>query len=317
MERRQVSLYLVALVVGGVTGFLWGGAGVLGPLVDPALGALLYVTFLAVPFGSLREALSDVGFLTRVLVLNFVVVPIVVWTLSRLVVDDHVLLVGVLFVLLTPCIDYVVVFTGLAGGAREKLLAATPVLMLLQLVLLPALLFVMAGPAVAAAVEVEPFVSAFGRLVLLPLLLAALTQFLARRWRSALRVRDVGTSAMVPLMCLVLFLVVASQSGGVGQRWTDLWRVVPVFLAFAAVMVALGIALGRSRGLGVPEQRALVFSGVTRNSLVVLPLVLALPATFALAPLVVVTQTLVELALMVLLVRLVPRLLPATDARDV
>lgn len=34
------------------------------------------------------------------------------------------LLLGVLLVLLTPCIDYLIVFTGLAGGARARLLAA-------------------------------------------------------------------------------------------------------------------------------------------------------------------------------------------------
>ena len=39
-------------------------------------------------------------------------------------------------------------------------------------------------------------------------------------------------------------------------------------------------------------------------------LVLALPDRFALAPLVVVTQTLVELVVMVLFVRLIPRLIP-------
>ena len=41
----------------------------------------------------------------------------------------------------------------------------------------------------------------------------------------------------------------------------------------------------------------------------VLPLVLALPSAFGLAPLVVVTQTLVELVVMVVFVRLVPRVI--------
>lgn len=54
--------------------------------------------------------------------------------------------------------------------------------------------------------------------------------------------------------------------------------------------------------------RALVFSGATRNSLVVLPLALALPASLSLAPVVVVTQTLVELVGMIVFVRVVPRL---------
>ncbi len=53
-----------------------------------------------------------------------------------------------------------------------------------------------------------------------------------------------------------------------------------------------------------------MFSGVTRNSLVVLPLALALPVGFEAAAVVVVTQTLVEVIGMVVCVRVVPRLLP-------
>lgn len=115
---------------------------------------------------------------------------------------------------------------------------------------------------------------------------------------------------MVPLMVVTLFTVVASQIRGVGERLPALAAVVPLFVAFAAVMVALGVVAARWARLDVPAGRALVFSGVTRNSLVVLPLTLALPASLDPAPLVVVTQTLVELGAMVSLVRLVPRLLP-------
>ena len=67
--------------------------------------------------------------------------------------------------------------------------------------------------------------------------------------------------------------------------------------------------------LDVPVSRALVFGGVTRNSLVVLPLALALPERLALTPFVVVTQTLVELVGMVVLVRLVPALVRDRDPR--
>ena len=84
----------------------------------------------------------------------------------------------------------------------------------------------------------------------------------------------------------------------------------PIYVAFAAVMVPIGMAAGGIARLDAPGRRAVVFSGATRNSLVVLPLVLALPDRFALAPLVVVTQTLVELVVMVVFVRLIPRLIP-------
>src|SRR5690606_13992087 len=139
--RHQVALYLSALAAGAALGLGWRGAAGLAVLVEPVLALLLYATFLAVPFDRLREAFADRRFLGVVAALNFVVVPLVAFGWSRLVADDRVLLIGVLFVLLAPCIDYVIVFTGLAGGSREKLLAATPLLMVGQVLLLPVFLW--------------------------------------------------------------------------------------------------------------------------------------------------------------------------------
>ena len=98
-----------------------------------ALILLLFATFLSVPLVEVGRSFRDARFLVTVLVANFAVVPLVAWGLSRFVADDRGLLLGVLFVLLTPCIDYVIVFTGLAGGARARLLAAAPLLMLVQI----------------------------------------------------------------------------------------------------------------------------------------------------------------------------------------
>lgn len=315
LERHQVALYLAGIAAGAVVGWAVPGADAWAVLVEPVLALLLLATFLAVPFAALGAGLRDGRFLGALLVLNFVVVPAVVFGLSRFVAHDDALLVGVLLVLLAPCVDYVIAFTALAGGAAERLLAAAPLLMLVQLVVLPVLLRVVAGEAAVAAVDVGPFVRALVMLILVPLALAALLQWGAVRGRGGVRDTAAGvvrgfTAAMVPLMVVTLFTVVASQIRGVGERLPALAAVVPLFAAFAAVMVALGVVAARWARLDVPAGRALVFSGVTRNSLVVLPMALSLPASLDPAPLVVVTQTLVELGAMVSLVRLVPRLLP-------
>lgn len=320
MERHQVSLYLAALVLGGVVGV--AAPAVAGPAelaIQPVLAQLLYATFLGIPFARIGGAFRDWRFLGTILAVNFLLVPPIVWLLTRIVAHDRVLLVGVLFVLLTPCIDYVLVFAGLAGADVHRLLAATPLLMLVQMVLLPLYLWLFIGPGFVDAVEFDPFVRAFVLLIALPLAAAALTQFVAGRGGPARagRVSRVGqaaeqgaAAAMVPLMVATLALVVASQISAVSERLGALLLVVPVYVAFVMVMVPVGMAAGRLAGLDVPGRRAIAFSGATRNSLVVLPLVLALPAAFDLAALVVVTQTLVELVAMVVLVRLVPRLIP-------
>src|SRR5690625_7384053 len=87
---------------------------------------------------------------------------------------------------------------------------------------------------------------------------------------------------------------------------SDFAAVVPIYIAFVIIAVAIGKLSGRVAGLDVPAIRAVIFSVATRNSLVVLPLALALPAVVSIAPLAVGTQTLIELVAMVVLVRGVP-----------
>lgn len=315
MERHQIALYLAAIAAAAVVGVLIGGAHHLEVGIEPVLGLLLYATFLAVPFTAVGRALRDGRFLAAVFALNFLVVPLVAFALSRLVADEPALLFGVLLVLLCPCIDYVIVFAGLAGGAAERLLAAAPLLMLAQILLLPLYLLLFIGPAGVAAVEVGPFAEAFVVLIVVPLTAAALTQRLAgRRGRTghvAGAVQTATSAAMVPLMVATLFVVVASQAGAVGRRVGELLVLVPLYAGFLIVMAVLGVVAAKAFRLDVASGRALVFSGATRNSLVVLPLALALPASLSLAPVVVVTQTLVELIGMVIYVRLIPALVRA------
>lgn len=310
LEHRQIDLYLVAILAAGVIGLTAPGAHHLEGAIEPVLALLLFATFLGVPFAAIGKSLRDGRFLAAVGVLNFVVVPLVAYGLSRFVADEQALLFGVLLVLLTPCIDYVIVFAGLAGGSSERLLAAAPLLMLTQILLLPLYLLLFIGPEGVAVVEIGPFARAFLLLIVVPLTAAALVQALARRHRSGVVIERTMLWLMVPLMMATLFTVVASQAGAVGDSLGQLLVLVPIYAGFLVVMAALGIGAGRIFRLDAPATRALVFSGATRNSLVVLPLALALPASLSLAPVVVVTQTLVELIGMVIFVRLIPRLIP-------
>ncbi|MEV0195324.1 arsenic resistance protein [Nonomuraea sp. NPDC050691] len=255
-------------------------------------------------------------FLVTVLVANFTIVPVIVYGLSRFVADDRALLAGLLLVLLTPCVDYVIVFTGLAGGAKARLLAAAPLLMLVQMLLLPLYLLLFAGADTLAVVEMAPFAEAFALLIAAPLAAAALVQARARRHRAGRMIEEIMTASMVPLMMATLAIVVGSQIAAVGAQAAALARLLPLYVAFVVLAVAVGRLASRTACLDVAATRAVMFSSATRNSLVVLPLALALPPSLALAPLAVVTQTLVELVAMVILVRLVPRLVPATAPAD-
>jgi ACR3 family arsenite efflux pump ArsB len=116
---------------------------------------------------------------------------------------------------------------------------------------------------------------------------------------------------MVPLMAATLFVVVASQVPTLGGDFATVVQVVPFYAAFLVIMATAGWCIARLFGLDPLGGRAIVFTGATRNSLVVLPLALALPSADSIAAVVIVTQTLVEVVGMLIYVRVVPRLLPA------
>ena len=316
MDRHQVPIYIAAIAAGAAAGAIAPGTTEsFSVAMNPALAALLYVTFLQVPIASLAEAARDTRFISALLIANFVVVPLLVAGLLPLLPDDDAVKIGVLLVLLCPCVDYVVVFTGLAGGDAARLVAATPLLLLAQMALLPLYLRIFLGDDITDVLDVRPFVEAFVIIIVVPLLLAWLTQWavstdehraVARGWD---RWPQAAAATMVPLMVLVLLVVTASQVPHIDGRAGDVARVVPVYAVFLAAMIFLGAALARLWRLPASRARAVAFSGATRNSLVVMPLAIALPAGMEITAAVIVAQTLVEVVGMAICVRAVPALI--------
>ncbi|BBY96370.1 arsenic resistance protein (plasmid) [Mycobacterium gallinarum] len=309
LERHQVALYVAAMAAGGLLGWVAPAAGPsLEHAINPVLAALLYVTFLQVPAAELVRSLRAGRFLGAALSINFVVVPLVVAALFSFLPADQAIRVGVLLVLLTPCVDYVIVFTGLAGGSSQRLLAATPLLLIVQMLLLPLFLYLFMGSGLADVVEVAPFLEAFLVLIVIPLSLAWLTQAWAARKPAGQKLATGAGTLMVPLMMATLLIVVASQVPKLGDSLGDVLRVVPFYVLFLIVMAGAGLLVARLFRLDAADGTAIVFTGATRNSLVVLPLALALPDNLALAAVVIVAQTLVEVIGMVIYVRTIPRL---------
>ena len=305
LQRHQIAVYAVAVALSVSLGLSRpSAASSFERLINPVLAVLLYVTFLEVPFVKLRRAFTNRRFIAGALGMNFLFVPVVVFGLTRLLPTDPVVLVGVFMVLLTPCIDYVIAFTDLAGGDVGQLTATTPVLMLVQLALLPGYLWLFMGRQIAETVDPAPFVEAFLLLIALPLALAWLTQLWADRSEAGDRWQGSMRYLPVPMMGVTLLVVIASQLPRVRESIDQIAVVVPVYVAFL-IMPILGRIVAARLRLPDGGSRALVFTSVTCNSLVVLPLALALPADYALVPAVVVTQTLVELIGMVVLTRLV------------
>ena len=269
---------------------------------------MLFVTFLQVPLANLGMAFTQVRFFAALLVANFVAVPLLVAALIQFLPPDPMLLLGVLLVLLSPCIDYVVTFSHLGRADARLLLAATPGLLIVQMLLLPVYLGLFLGQDASGLVKVGPFLHAFIWLIAVPLILAGLVQIWAARASPGGRAATILGSLPVPATALVLFVVIAAVLPQLGTATDVVLRAIPIYIAFAAIAPLLGWLMGRLFRLDAPASRAIAFSAGTRNSLVILPLALAVPGAIPVLPAVIVAQTLVELISELVYVRLVPKL---------
>ncbi|MEE3809601.1 arsenic resistance protein [Lysinibacillus fusiformis] len=311
LENHQIWIYVFSLMIGGLLGFTneeFGAA--LDWMISPLIAILMYGMFAQIPFLKLREAIANLKFMGALLVGNFIAVPMIVWILTALFPQSAPVLLGVCLVLLTPCIDYVIVFTQLGKGNEKLMLAATPILFVVQMMLLPLYLWLFIGEEMVGIVQVEPFLEAFLLLIVLPLIIAVITQLWAKKNERGEKVLESTAWLPVPFMALVLIVVVASQIGKVYSDFDVIVRVMPIYILFLIIMPVVSRLIGLTFKLDTGAGRALIFSMGTRNSLVVLPLALALPASWAtIAAAVIVTQTMVELVGELIYMKAVPHLI--------
>ena len=306
LERHQVWIYFASVVIGAATAWAIGGTEQLEALVNPALALMLFVTFLQVPLRDIGKAFRSIHFITALLVANFVIIPLLVFVLLQFASDDPMVRLGILMVLLTPCIDYVITFSHLGRADARLLLASTPLLLITQMILLPVYLAAFLRGEASELISAGPFLHAFVWLIAVPLVVAGLVQLWASRTSTGRRISDGLGLLPVPSTALVLFLVVAATIPLLGSAIDRALAALPLYLAFAVIAPVLGWLTARAVGLGVPAARSVAFSGATRNSLVVLPLALAVPGAVPVLPAVIVTQTLVELLAELVYIRIMP-----------
>lgn len=311
LEEKQISLYVIILVIAAGFGlFVPDFTGRLDVTISLVIAILMYSMFSQIPFASLKKSFGNRRFIGALLTVNYIAVPIVVWLLSKLLPEYPPLLLGVYLVLLTPCIDYVIVFTSLGRGNEKLLLMATPILFVTQMLLLPLYLWLFMGRKAVGIVETGPFLEAFFGLIVIPLSLAIAVQLYAKNASIVDKILNSSAWLPVPFMALTLFVVVASQIGKLSTHIDLIIKVIPIYIAFMIIMPIISRFIARSFDLDIQSGRALIFSGATRNSLVVLPLALALPDEVStLVAAIIVTQTIVELIGSLIYIRLIPNLL--------
>lgn len=318
LEEKQISMYVVTLLLSVIIGLSWSQSNILEKAIEPIIGILLYSMFCQIPFLALKKAFKNKAFFKALLLGNFVFIPLLVFVLLTIFPTTSFITLGILLVLLTPCIDYVIVFSHLGKGDSKSMLASTPLLFLVQMVLLPLYLWLFLGKETIDIIEIKPFLNSFLYLIIIPFLLSLVTQLWAKsKNNTGASILDLSGWLPVPFMALTFFVVIASQVAVLYNNPAPIVTILPIYIAFGVTAPFIGKLAARLFNVNTASSRAVSFSTSTRNSLVVLPLALALPAPEnQLVAVVIVTQTIVEILFELIYIKVIPQLIRDTNNRQ-
>jgi len=267
-------LLIAAIAAGSATGHFAPGAGeALGEQVDHTLLALVALLFFGVRASALLNAARHWRFLAIALAANFALVPFIGYGVASLfLAATPLFMVGLVIYFMSPCTDWFLSFTRLAGGNVALGTALIPVNMAVQLLLYPVYLtlFTSHGVAVEPAVLIETLLHWF----LLPLILAqaahqGLRAALASRWfERILTVADQLTPWVTAALVLQIFA--ANVATLLEHRTVFAWVLLAVFVFFVLTWL-VGEAVSRIFRLPYPEHALLTMTIAARNA----PLMLA------------------------------------------
>jgi arsenite transporter len=302
-DSKQTTFILLAVVAGLLAGQIPWVAGRAIHLVVPALMAMLWSVFLHVPLKGMAAALRHVRFTGWSLGINFLWTPLFAYALGWLFLRDHPdLWLGLILLLVTPCTDWYLVFTNLAGGNVRLSTALLPWHLALQLLLLPLYLLVFAG----ALVRIEYVVVLQG--ILLVLLVPLLLAWLFRRWAEGTKGPEWLSKGFLPrtataqnvFLNLAIAAMFASQGSAMAANPLVIVRLLVPLLAFFLVTATLAIWLSRRVGFDYPECASLCLATLARNSPIALAIAVVAFPDRPLVALALVVGPLIELPVLAL-----------------
>ncbi|MEG4593043.1 bile acid:sodium symporter [Microcoleus sp. F8_C2] len=299
-EKLQSVFVIIAILIGLVRGQIrWVEENALS-LIVPSLMVMLYGVFLNIPLNRLGQAFQNYKMTGLVLGINFLWTPVFVWGLGAIFLRDSPdLWVGLIMLMVTPCTDWYLIFTGIAKGNVALATAFLPWNMILQVVLLPVYLLVFVGKLVQ--IDTAIFLESIVLVLVVPMLLAFIAKWLIPKVNGFWREIPLKIAAGQTLfLCLAITAVFASQGQTLIQRPDVLLKMLPPILIFYEITFLLTQLISRFGNFSYEDFACFSCTTLARNSPLALAIATSVFPNRPLITLVLAIEPLIELPIMVL-----------------
>jgi|SRR5690625_2798134 len=278
MEKLQTVIIISAVGLGIALGQVSYIERVAEHFIVPFLLLMLYGLFLSVPMKDLKNALLNGKFASSSLIINFLWTPLLAWGLGAVFLSDHpALWIGFIMLMVTPCTDWYLAFTGIAKGNVALSTAILPLNLIIQVLLLPIYLFIFAG--IMETVQMSVLFESIILVVVLPFLFAIITRYIfSRRKKQKVFQEKIVLffdTTQVVFLSLAIVAMFASQGRNLFENINVVLLLLLPVLLFFIINFILGRIVSRFLKMSYEDSASLNLTILARNS----PISLAIAVT--------------------------------------
>ena len=273
-------------------------------LIMPSLTIRLFLVFIQVPIKAIGNSFKNLKFTLTSVMINFVWTPLIVFILGKIFLSSHPeLLIGFVMLMVTPCTDWYLIFTGIAKGNVALGSSILPLNLILQLLLLPVYILLIGG----TSVDIDMI--SLGKGVVFSLMIPLVCSIIARKIIIDKVSNSVFDEKIIPKTCdyqgyflnIAIIAMFASQGKVLFNNFQVLLiLLIPVLLYFI-INFTVGRLLGKAMKFNYEDSVSLSLTTLARNSPIALSIAVAIFPDKPLISLALIIGPLIELPVLFLI----------------
>lgn len=306
LEKYQTLFIFAAMLFGLLFGQIGAVEHYAGNFVTPFLFIMLFGAFLNIPLNDYRNAFANVKFSLTTVSINFIWTPLLVWVLGKIFLSGSAILqIGFVMLMVTPCTDWYLIFTGVVKGNVPLSASVLPVNLVLQVVLLPVYLLLFGG--ISGTVNIQEVLVSITVMLILPFSLAQIGKWTLNKMQNAAtkeKVFEIFGALQPILLALAIMAMFASK----GRSLLASLNVVAILLIpivlFYIINFTLAQVTGKAFRYSYEDTASLTLTTIAKNSPMTLGVALMAFPDEPLIHLIMVIEPLIELPALMLIAKL-------------
>lgn len=277
-DKFQTFTIIIIALFGILIGQISFISNISDKLILPFLTLMLFLLFLQIPLGNIKNSLKNVKFTSTAVIINFVITPILIFILGKLFLSNEAdLLIGFIMLTVMPCTDWYLIFTDIAKGNTALGASILPLNFLLQIILLPLYLFLMVGTSIkfnAISLISSTIINLIIPLILSIIIRNSIIKFKGRNYFNDI-IEKKCSSLQMWFLNLAILAMFASQGKVFLSHPDILLKILIPLLLFFLITFILGQLVGSKFNMSYEDTVALNLTTLARNSPIALAIAVA------------------------------------------